>query len=81
MMKRVNKSAAVLISAMFGTLRMLTVEGCSDTGLLDIYLTTSLAIQNFGNMWPIDAFFVSKCSKFALDFRNAGKNREKDFIS
>ena len=63
----------------FGTCAMLLVEGSSETGLFDIYLTTFLesAISEMQKLWG--HHFFSKCLKFNIDFKNAVKISEKVF--
>ena len=48
---------------------------------LDIYLATfsESVTSKIQNLWG--SYFYSKCSKFNLDFKNAGKNLEKVFCS
>ena len=48
-MRKYDQSAAVQTSAVLRLFSMLIVKRCPETGLLDIYLTTSLAVPNFGN--------------------------------
>ena len=47
--------------------------------LLDIRLTTSFAVCNFGDTQALGVIFFWKCWKFNLDFRKTEKNREKVF--
>ena len=42
-------------------------------------LTASSEVRNFGNTIAIKVIFLSKCSKFNLDFKTAEKSREKVF--
>ena len=46
---------------------------------LDIYLSTSFVVGNFGNTWATMVIFFWKCSKFSADSKNAEKNWEKMF--
>ena len=65
------------IAAVFGTLLgslPLEQKGILKVGFLNIYLTKSLAVRNFGNTSAIRVIFFSECSKFDEDFRNAAKN-------
>ena len=63
-----------------GTFTMLLVEQSSETGLLDIYLTTfsECVILEIKKLWG--SSFGSKFSKINLDFKNAAKNWEKVFF-
>ena len=57
------------------------LKGPLKQDFLDIYLTTfsESEISETQNLWGLS--FVSKCSKFNLDFKNASENSEKFFVS
>ena len=63
----------------FGAFTMLLVGESSETGFLDIYLTTfsEYVISEIQDLWA--SSFWSKCSIFQLDFKNAAKNSENVF--
>ena len=56
------------------------VKGPSKQDFLDNYLTTLFGVRNFGNTSAIRVIFVSKCSKFNVDFKNAKKKFRKTFF-
>ena len=41
------------------------------------YVTTFLGVRNFGNTSAVRVIFLSKCSKFHLNFKNAKKKKKK----
>ena len=48
---------------------------------IDIDLTLFVGVRSFGNTSAMTVIlFFEKCLKFKLDFKNAKKNREKDFF-
>ena len=57
------------------------LKGPPKRGFLDIYLTTSSesVISKLQNVWG--SYFVTKYSKFNLDFTNGAENWEKVFFS
>ena len=62
-----------------GTFTMLLVEGSSETGLFRHLSDYVFGVRNFEITKSMRASFLSKCSKFHLDFKNAAKNGEKVF--
>ena len=63
-----------------GTFTMLFVEGSSETGLFMHLSNHVFRVRSFGNTKAMRViFFVSKHSKFDLDFKNAAKNWEENF--
>ena len=48
-------------------------------GFLDIYITTFFRGSSSGNTSAVRISFFEKCLKFNRDFKNAKKNRKKDF--
>ena len=63
----------------FATFTMLLVKGLSQTGLLRHLSDYIFIVLNFKITKSMKASFLSKCSKFHLDFKNAAENREKVF--
>ena len=55
-----NKSGAVKISTVFGSLSCWLWNRVVKRGFLDIYITTSLAVRNFGNTWAMKVVFFLK---------------------
>ena len=47
---------------------------------LDIGLTKSFAVCNFGNTYTMRLIFVLKCPKIDMDFKNEGKDSENGFV-
>ena len=58
---------------------MLLVEGSSETGVFRHFSDHVFGGRNLGNAKLRGAYFVSKYSKFNLDFKKAAKNCEKVF--
>ena len=63
-----------------GTFTMLLSKGRLKWDYLDIYLTTfsEAVISEKENIWG--SYFLSKYSKFNLNFKNAARNWEKKFF-
>ena len=63
-----------------GLFYRLTVEGFSETGLLNIKLYTSLTISNFGNTYALRLISFFKMFKFSCGFENCSKNLRKNVL-
>ena len=59
---------------------MLFVEGPSETGLLDIYLTTFFGVRKIKDTSAMRVTFFWKCSKLNLYFKNGKKYRDNVFF-
>ena len=62
-----------------GPFTILPVKGSTESGLLDIYITTFFGVFNFGNTSAMSVIFFQKCPKFNVDCHNAKANSEKKF--
>ena len=63
----------------FAMFTMLLVKGFSQTGLFRHLFDYVFIVRNFKITKSARASFLSKCSKFPLDFKNASENTEKVF--
>ena len=63
----------------FGPFPMLLVEGSSETGFLDIYLTTFFIVRKFKNTSAMRVIFFLKKFKIESSLGNAKENRDNIF--
>ena len=72
-----DKLAVMQILTVLGTFTLLLVKGFSETGLFRHLSEYVFRVRNFEITKSMRASFLSKCSKFHLDFKNAAENSEK----
>ena len=73
------KLLSLRLNQCFGPFKMSPWMGPLKRERLDIYLSTSLVVDNFLNTSAMRVIFFWKCSKFSADSKNAEENSEKMF--